>query len=229
MDWKKFPLRVYLLVFIIFVALISFFWMGGERESQEPIAAARHLRRCVAQVAAEEAAAMLGEGGGKVALLVPAPHEGLPFAGSDGADCDQGFREGIARFPKVTYLGYFPPEEMDSVERYQGFPPSLDNLGAVRKKFSDADLLVCFLGVPKIQGGDAELRVQRWLQSQPPQLLVVDSGTPRERDVYLALGPHGKGVVQRVLLRQKDLHYSKLERKATAREIFHRFYEVKNP
>ena len=214
-QWRKSPYFTLLVVAVLIITAASFFFRSKSKLSEDQIFDLR-IKESVGMAAAEEAAKVLGNSGGSVALIFL--NEGAPGAqrpgevsGSTNQAYLKGFKEALAKLPAVHLAGPFPADK----------PLTLKTLQAVREKFADAKLFVSFIGLPKFEEG----KETQWQNASPPKMIVVENSSTQPTGLEQLFQLE---LVQAVITFKKGIPYP--EKKPTdLHKIFELFYEVHKP
>ncbi len=208
-EWSKSPLFKGAVLVVIVLVLLSFFWSGPD-PAKEDLRFDALIKTATGQVAAEEAARVLGSAGGGVVLILPPVADEQKIQGTDAEEYANGFQNVAAKHASLRILG------RSFLESESSF--TFSTLRAAREKFDGVGLLVSFNGLPQGSSRDET----EWLSSQPPKLIVLEERTQRAEAVSQALQ---KRVVQVVLVRKADIPYPE-KRPRELQEIFDLFYRV---
>ena len=131
----------------------------------------------LARQAAEEAARVLGSGGGRVVLVIPEGKEW--YRSSVGAAYEDGVREVLARNRSLELDGiYFASTPYRGNEFRNDSIPTLARMQDIRNTHPQADAIISFLGLPQMTAAEE----QTWQASNPPMLVVVEPWGPENRD-----------------------------------------------
>ena len=167
--------------------LVSFLWQPKPKKTEDQVFADR-IAESVGLVSAEEALKILGEAGGRVALILPGTDD-THFAGSEGGAYERGFQQFSQKHSALHFSGHLLTAK-----------PLLTSslLLSTRDKFTDADLLISFVGLPLLERGEAN----EWRQSRHPQIIAMENSPIRRQQMEQLLKLR---LVQTVFLRKHIL------------------------
>lgn len=216
------PLFRGVLVAALVLLIASFFWRPGRDSQQKQLnAAAQQLAQSLEIVAAEEAAQLLG-GKGKLAAIVSV-YEAKDMAASADPKLAPAFENALPK--EIQFLGYW------KVQRHSGAAVDwLKELRGARERFSEADALVSFVGIPLLE----QRPLAQWRADSPPKILAVEmrdqllagrGGTARALGSEEALGFFKAGCADVMLLREGDMALAKPE-KTPPRKLIERWVKI---
>lgn len=125
--------------------------------------------QALAREAAAEAVRILGNRGGRVVLVIPIPKPLHQV--TYGAAYEAGLRAGLQGHSSVQFDGIYFAEPPYAGNDFQNREiPNLECLQDIRKTHPKADMIVSFLGLPRLNPEEQKL----WLEANPPKMIVVE-------------------------------------------------------
>ena len=209
---------------IIVVVLASFFFHPGRPHT--PVKEVKRfigrLQEAVGFVTAQEAAKLLGDSGGKVAIMLPPITRDMKLETSLSGAYERGFTAAAKDLPKLKVAGHFLANWYTPETPHDYSLPSLETYQAARQAFPDVDLVVSFMGPPDFKPGEGDV----WLNATPPKIMAVERAP-----ISAALKAEvlQSGMVQELIIYRHEVPFPTEEPKGEFKEIFDRYYQVVNP
>ncbi len=211
-EWSKKPGMMIAVVAVLALILISFFWSSSPESADDQFERAIH--ESAGFVAAEEAAKVLGESGGSVALVLPPYGSEERFPGSLAEIYKNGFEKGVGKISKLRVLGHWAANPKRAIWfRFEQFAEA-------REKYPAADLLVVFWSLPQ-SAPEEEIK---WRSVVLPKMIVIET---RQEETANSKWLE-RGFVQRVLWFNGKTELPEKKPK-DPHEIFSQYFKIIGP
>lgn len=219
-DWRRTPwLKPALIVFIALVAASFFIKPKKKRTLPPPDPASLSIQEAVGFAAAQESARILGSVSGLAALYLPGPKGEQEWHRDPGDPYEIGFKKALEQLPSIQFAGRFVAQEWHP-DRPEDFSRlDLKTLEAIRKKLPQANVLISFVGLPRI-GAEEELG---WASHRDLKIIALEQSRAE-----LARAPSllQRRIVHAVFAWNEGVPFPRSAGEGTHEEIFQKHYHI---
>ena len=213
--------RIVLIALIILFAL-SFLFRGKRRPPDVTKIFAGNLQESVGFVAGEEAAKLLGEKGGRVAVILPGAGDAdeRRFATLPAGAYERGVKKALAKSSLVKFDGHFTADPAMHRELMADWNmPTFRTFQSARQQFPNVDLFISIVGLPRFNPNEQS----QWMAAAPPKVIAVQDGSLPPEEVANRLQAD---LAQVALVWRSGVRSPDQEPTGEPRDVVNRFYEL---